>query len=62
MKVKELVAYLQTLDQEAECYFANDYWMSAADVGPFDTDGPTEVPYSYGDNGGVNRVGYYWSI
>lgn len=64
MKVAEMIAYLQTLDQDAEVYTSNDYWMSAGalDIAD-DTYGLKygEVPYSYSESDGP-YTGYYLEV
>lgn len=57
MKVKELVAYLQTLDQEAEVYTSDGYWMDTAHVGELKHG---LVPYSRSNEHPDGVVGYYW--
>lgn len=57
MKVKELIAHLQTLDQEAPVYVADGYWMAASPVRELEYG---QIPYSWSNKHPNGVVGYYW--
>lgn len=57
MKIKELVAKLEKLDQEATIYLADGYWMSTRELREDDVEFHATVPYTeYGTNGYVIKT------
>lgn len=60
MKVKELIAHLQTLNQELPIHVNNDYWMSSyplVETKIIYTD--EGIPHSYSNPGGAIMEGYF---